>query len=211
MDQAVADRGIVASRSIGSRAYEEESAKVSSLLDHLKRIKKKLWKRSHAESHRKSSALWYKKNPERAKETRKKWSAAHPDEMREYKKTWRALGKEQKRLRVKKCRTKYLSIEENRKRRNRATVDSSRKARFGLTREQYDLMVVAQAGCCAVCKMPPTIKHKGTVVALCVDHDHLTGKIRGLLCRACNVALGYLRDSAAICSNAVEYLVKHGR
>jgi hypothetical protein len=62
------------------------------------------------------------------------------------------------------------------------------KRSFGLTIEEYDAMHDAQGGVCAICGRPQKNKR------LAVDHNHTTGKIRGLLCTTCNRALGYLEN-----------------
>lgn len=51
---------------------------------------------------------------------------------------------------------------------------------WGLTEKQYDGILAGQGGKCAICLKPPTS------TALAVDHDHITGRIRGLLCYRCN-------------------------
>lgn len=63
---------------------------------------------------------------------------------------------------------------------------------YGITEEQRNSMELEQGGLCASCGNPPT--GKGHTAKLFVDHCHTTGKIRGLLCHPCNVALGLLRD-----------------
>lgn len=62
------------------------------------------------------------------------------------------------------------------------------KKTYGLTRERYLEILSTQGGVCAICKSANPVTHQKY---LCVDHDHETGKIRGLLCFHCNVALGY--------------------
>lgn len=74
------------------------------------------------------------------------------------------------------------------------------KSTFGLSLDDYDCMVTAQDGKCAICGEQNA--------RLCVDHDHETGKIRGLLCRQCNAALGIFYDDPAILQQAIEYLGK---
>lgn len=71
--------------------------------------------------------------------------------------------------------------------------------KFNLTPEQYQIMVDKQNGVCAICK--GTCSRK-----LAVDHDHKTGKVRGLLCNSCNRGLGYLKDNKENLQNALEYL-----
>jgi hypothetical protein len=79
---------------------------------------------------------------------------------------------------------------------------------FGLTVEQYDAMVLAQGGVCAICGRPEVVKHhsSGKVRALAVDHDHETGDVRGLLCGRCNRGLGLFGDDADRLRAAALYL-----
>lgn len=68
---------------------------------------------------------------------------------------------------------------------------------YGLTIEQYFALLDAQKGVCASCGNPETSIDSYTKQVrefLVVDHDHVTGKVRGLLCSNCNVALGFLQD-----------------
>jgi len=60
-----------------------------------------------------------------------------------------------------------------------------------------------QGGRCAICRNPSPGGKR-----LCVDHDHATGRIRGLLCGACNLVLGYARDSEAVLASAIQYLAQ---
>lgn len=83
------------------------------------------------------------------------------------------------------------------------------KREFGLTLDQYEIMLEKQGGTCAICDQPP--QDTGHVRSLCVDHDHDTGKIRELLCSNCNKALGSFKDSPTILKQAAAYLEKHGK
>jgi Recombination endonuclease VII len=74
-----------------------------------------------------------------------------------------------------------------------------RLTRYGISPAEYDALLAKQNGACAICRRRP----KGR---LCVDHCHVTGRIRGLLCHSCNLALGYLRDDQASLIAAVAYL-----
>ena len=69
---------------------------------------------------------------------------------------------------------------------------------YGITIDEYDRMLAMQGHKCAVCRQPEIVKKYGKVQALAVDHDHKTGKVRALLCQACNVALGALRDDPVL-------------
>lgn len=75
---------------------------------------------------------------------------------------------------------------------------------YGLTGEQYGQMFIEQCGNCAICgRNQSEFDYK-----LAVDHCHETGKVRGLLCRPCNQALGLLQEKAEIVSKAADYLRK---
>ena len=69
---------------------------------------------------------------------------------------------------------------------------------YGLSREDYENMLSSQGGVCAIC-----MEHEKQ---LCVDHDHSTQKVRGLLCHDCNRAIGLLRESEANMNRAIAYL-----
>lgn len=83
------------------------------------------------------------------------------------------------------------------------------KNKFGISVQQYDAMYAAQGGVCAICGSAETKVIRGQVQRLAVDHDHTTGKVRGLLCHVCNVALGMLRDSPKLLQKALEYVQHH--
>lgn len=92
---------------------------------------------------------------------------------------------------------------------NKGHPDTRRKhtlSQVGLTIEDYDGWLAAQGGVCAICKQPEPHTNK----RLSVDHDHRTGKARGLLCSFCNPGLGMFRDSIATLSAAIEYLKRTG-
>ena len=74
---------------------------------------------------------------------------------------------------------------------------------YGLTRDRYNEMVKTQGNTCAICGQAPQGKK-----ALCIDHCHTTGKVRGLLCVGCNVGLGYFKDNTAYMTSAIAYLTR---
>lgn len=80
--------------------------------------------------------------------------------------------------------------------------------RFGITVEDYDAMFEAQGGVCAGCKKPETSldHHSGRSRRLAVDHCHESGRVRGLLCQRCNIAIGQVRDSADLLEQLAAYL-----
>lgn len=72
---------------------------------------------------------------------------------------------------------------------------------YGLTIGQYRAMLEEQGGVCAACGDPPPPGKR-----LCVDHDHTTSWIRGLLCQTCNTALGCVRDDTQRLYGLIDYL-----
>lgn len=83
----------------------------------------------------------------------------------------------------------------------------SRKTRHGITQERYEEMLREQNNVCAICGQKETARGNGSgSKSLSVDHCHATGQVRGLLCHACNVALGLMKDDTARLSKAIEYL-----
>lgn len=79
--------------------------------------------------------------------------------------------------------------------------------KYGLTLEQFTRMIDDQEGRCAVCFvaldfMAPAKDNSSA----CVDHCHTTGKVRGLLCKRCNLGLGFAQDNPTILRNMAEYL-----
>ena len=77
------------------------------------------------------------------------------------------------------------------------------KRNYGITLEDYDRMYKEQNGVCKICSLPQVSKRN---TRLCVDHDHGTGKVRGLLCDDCNRGIGLLKDDARLLDKASEYL-----
>ncbi len=83
--------------------------------------------------------------------------------------------------------------------------------KFDMTPAQFDEMLAAQGGGCAICKGVTTRTNwrSGKPDALVVDHDHETGATRGVLCSACNRAIGMLGDDPARLRAAADYLDRH--
>lgn len=81
--------------------------------------------------------------------------------------------------------------------------ESNLKRNYGFGEEQYNAMLLAHGGVCCICGKPPT---KGRGKRLNVDHDHETGRIRGLLCVMCNISLGGFNDNPTLLRKAAEYI-----
>jgi Recombination endonuclease VII len=114
----------------------------------------------------------------------------------------------------KNCRSNYMKIRRSRNpdklrvqsrewaRNNpNKVLDSHYRAKYNISLDEFNKMCHDQGGKCSLCDKIP----KGKLV---VDHDHVTSKIRGLLCRSCNGALGVLGDNVSKISKVIQYLEK---
>lgn len=81
---------------------------------------------------------------------------------------------------------------------------------YGISFEEYLCLFERQLGCCALCKTPVVLLGDLTTQykSACVDHNHVTGNIRGLLCNSCNRGLGLFKDNAVLLRLAAEYIEK---
>lgn len=75
---------------------------------------------------------------------------------------------------------------------------------YGITQDQYDNLLRSQNGGCAICSSPVSGDLRRP--NLHVDHNHTTGKVRGLLCMRCNVAIGSFSDDPILLMRAIKYL-----
>ena len=79
--------------------------------------------------------------------------------------------------------------------------------RYGITLDTYHATLEAQDNRCAICGKTPEENGK----RICVDHDHETNEIRGLLCNRCNRVLGFVQDNPSLLRNAASYLEQHSK
>lgn len=143
--------------------------------------------------------VWRDNNPERVKQLGKEWYEKNPERVKEYAKNRAPPSPESRKKwqRAAKARDPELFLAKRR------VIQSV--YRHGLTPSQKADMLTAQGGVCAVCAASaPGGKNWHT------DHCHATGKIRGILCHHCNVALGHVKDSPAILRKLAAYLEDHG-
>ena len=138
----------------------------------------------------------YAEHPERANEYAHRWRAANPEKARAVARKYCATNRE----RVREYNRKWYAAhpEKVRAYRRRAKLRSN----YALTVEEFDAMVAAQGGRCAICGEIPS----GSRSVLDVDHDHATGTVRGLLCHGCNKATGFLHDNPDLLQKAINYL-----
>lgn len=97
-------------------------------------------------------------------------------------------------------------VQRNQEKRKAYEKQNNLKRYYGLTQEQFDMLFAKQDGRCAICGRKP----EGNVQkAICVDHDHATNAVRGLLCGDCNKALGLFNDDVNLLQQAIQYLQNH--
>lgn len=78
---------------------------------------------------------------------------------------------------------------------------------YNLSYEDYEYMLEKQSNLCAICGRPEVVKSKkGNVKELSIDHHHESGRVRGLLCHACNIGLGQFKDDPQLLESAIKYL-----
>jgi hypothetical protein len=162
--------------------------------------------------HAASSRRWYTSNKALALAQKATWRAANRGLLRAKAAAYRAAHPE----RVKASKTAYIAANRERVRigkngyrarhpeRVKQLERSSLLCRlYGITPEGIAVLREAQCGRCAICSEPLTKGH-----GCHVDHDHVTGKVRGLLCGKCNTGIGMLHDSPALVAAAFGYLSK---
>ena len=141
------------------------------------------------------SRVWRAANADKIASYRRARRQTHP----EYDRAYRESHREENRLRSVAWRAAYP---ERVKANNQAAALRNRQrrlmAQYGITSEDYDHMFDEQHGRCLGCD------REGQ--PLYVDHDHVTGRVRGLLCFPCNAALGLVKDNPATLARLGAYL-----
>lgn len=132
---------------------------------------------------------------------------------REWKRRWRAANPEKAREENRKYALKAEALNPGqhyeRLKRQRAENPENirairRKSKFGLTSEDFQVMLARQSGLCDICGNE--FSHAKRRSAPAVDHDHKTGEVRGVLCGKCNSLLGFAKDNIDILERASDYL-----
>ncbi len=147
---------------------------------------------------------YYKKHVEKIR----KYYEEHREEIQAREKQYNVKRRDRKAEYDKEYRAEHRGDRERYREEHRADQWASQvKLRYGVSPEDYDQMLVEQDGCCAICGRHQT-KFKER---LCIDHNHETGIVRGLLCRRCNLLLGHAHDSVTILQLAIDYLKRMER
>jgi hypothetical protein len=133
---------------------------------------------------------WRESNQERIKAYQKEWRAKNAELVKGYQKAYQA-GYQRK-----------PGVQHEKWVRNL-------RRNYQMTPEQFNELWATQNGKCGVCEvlMNPRGRDKD---AACVDHNHATGEVRGLLCRGCNHGIGNLKDCPEVLEAAAQYLRSKG-
>ena len=97
--------------------------------------------------------------------------------------------------------TKYRQSHKEELKKRRKIYDLKNK--YGLSITEFDDLLLSQNNRCPICGQPLDLQNPFNI---CIDHSHLTGIVRGILCRNCNLAIGLLRDNPEYLRNAIKYL-----
>lgn len=133
-----------------------------------------------------------RKDPQARKEYMKEWRQKNKASQREYMDAWRQKNPD-------KIKT-YINNRESKPDYKKRQKEGNLRRNYGLTLEDFNALLNKQNCACAICKVGLTFNTAN------VDHCHSTGKVRGILCRKCNTALGQLGDNEAGLMLAVQYL-----
>ena len=115
-----------------------------------------------------------------ANDSSKLWGKTNPEKRRAINEVWRAANPA--RVKANEANWRYRRL-------------------YGISKEQKETLVQQQSGRCACCGE--------TLITACVDHCHVGGDVRGVLCRHCNSMLGYAQDNPLRLARGMDYLRKH--
>ncbi len=148
------------------------------------------WREKNPEAVKKYGKFWTKNNPEKVKAQRQRYYKKNKEKILQRNRQWllEHPGKQ------KEYQENYI--------RSGKKLISSRRKRAGFTQELFESRLAGQKNLCAICKISLDV---GVPHA---DHDHKTHKQRGILCRKCNLGIGYFNDDPVALESAIEYLKK---
>ena len=138
---------------------------------------------------------WNKDNPGKQKIYKRNRRSARPEEIRAYDNGY------------------YHSVLKTDPKFKAMKAAQHRKSEFGMTNDVFEILLASQDSRCAICNIEfdNSVGTGTRARTLCVDHCHVTNKIRGLLCGSCNKGLGLFFDSPEIMLSAITYIKKHSR
>jgi hypothetical protein len=169
------------------------------------------WRRKNRAKSNEASRAWKLRNPEKTKEyqrregqkeRRKKWRSANPDRVREYdRKSYQKHREVRIKADMKYRRDNPEKTAEYKARAKTKAIAAASTRRYVAKKKKYvectDYPPRPTDSKCSIC-------HREA--QLCLDHDHVTGKFRGYICRDCNMALGKLGDTVEAIRRVLAYL-----
>ena len=150
------------------------------------------------EEKREYSRRFYKNHKESEKVRTTKWREENRDKVNNHAKVYYQKNKQSSQQRSKKYRESHKEY----------YAGILLKKNYGMTICQYNELFTNQNGVCVIClKLETKVDPRSSAIKkLSVDHDHKTGKVRGLLCDSCNLALGKFHDDPSLLRRAINYL-----
>lgn len=159
----------------------------------------KQWREADPSRYKRTKAAYYVANIDEHAARNKAWRHDNPDVKAHADKAWREANF------ARKSDTDKAWRVANPERKARTARDGHLKRKFGISLNHYEAMLSSQGGGCAICgSKKPGGPRKGLTFA--VDHDHVTGAVRGLLCLMCNSAIGFLKDRIDLIERAAAYV-----
>lgn len=150
-----------------------------------------------------SSKKNYEKDKESIRDRHKRYSKNRRDKIKALPEQERLLIEEKIRRQT---RVRYDKMK-NSKCGKEIFYNNAIKRRYGISLEDYNILLKNQDYKCGICKCTEnTLKQSNRKLRFYIDHDHKTGKVRGLLCHNCNHGLGNFADNVESLQNAINYL-----
>ncbi len=137
-----------------------------------------------------------RRRADRSSAYQREWKARDPEGYKAYYKKYMAEYFQRRKA----AGSAYVMRRARTKDEARAVVINRRFKKYGITKDDYDSMIAVVPGC-AICGFEPQKEY-----GLKIDHDHVTGRVRGLLCDRCNHGLGHFKDTKKNMAAAIEYL-----
>lgn len=155
-----------------------------------------------------ASISWAKRNPERVKEIKRRFRERNRERIAAERAAQFQANKAKKYAERQKwidANPEMVKAQQLRRmvRSKQRKLGHALKYSYNITYEQFERLGAAQGNVCAICRQP---NDTSRTKRLFVDHNHSTGRLRGLLCHACNAGLGYFREDPTLFLRAVAYL-----
>jgi hypothetical protein len=155
----------------------------------------KRYRQKNREKLKEKNKQYRLENKEKVKETNKRWETENAEKAEERKKRYLVRNPEK----VKLSQKAWYEANKSKKR------EDSLIRKYDITLDDYEKMLQEQNGSCAICFVKAEDERNKILV---VDHNHLTGEVRSLLCNGCNTAIGLLKENQEVILRAADYLKK---